>query len=441
MEVNFISKENDDVKFEIVFGSEEFENAQVKVYQRNKGSFAIDGFRKGKAPRKMIEQRYGEGVFMEDAVDDLLGSAYSDAITELDLDPIDQPRAEFSQIKKGEGFTVTITVAIEPVIEVKDYTGVTIKQLEYTVADEDVDKEIELAQTRASRMVETDRPAATDDTVNIDYEGKVDDIAFDGGTAQGHNLKLGSGSFIPGFEDQLIGSKKGDEIDVLVTFPDEYHSDELAGKEAVFHVKVNAVNEMQKPELDDDFAKDTSEFESMDEMRSSIREKLENAAVLRAENEMKNAVLEAVFNVNVIDLPEPMIESTMSDMEEEFAGSLQQQGLDYEQFLNYSGKTKAEFRESLKDDAIRRTMMRLIIKSVARAEAFEADDEEVNSELDKMAMQYGLETDKLREMLGENQIDAVKEDIKNRKAVDFMYESAVIETGDSESDDINKEDE
>jgi trigger factor len=427
MEVKFISKENDDVKFEITYDAEEFESAQIEVYKKTKDRFNVDGFRKGKAPRKMIEQHYGEGVFMEEAIDDLLATSYPEALMELALDPIDQPRAEFGKVEKGEGFTVTFTVTVEPEIEVKDYTGVAVKEVTYEVTDEDVQKELELSQFKNARTIDVERPAENDDTVNIDYEGWLGDEQFEGGTATGFDLKLGSGSFIPGFEEQLIGANKGDKVDVNVTFPEEYHADNLAGKEVVFHVTLNAVKGSEKPEIDDAFAQDTSEFETLDELKSDIRVRLEEAAKDRAENEMKNAVLEGVYQANEVELPQSMIEYTMDSMTEEFAQSLRQQGMDFNQYLGYYGKTPEEFRESLAEDAKKRTMMRLIVKAVVAEEEIEATDAEVDNEIEQMAAQYGLETDKLREILGEQQLSMVREDIRNRKAVDYMYETAVIE--------------
>jgi trigger factor len=427
MEVKFISKENDDVEFEIAFDAEEFENAQIEVYKRSKDKFNVDGFRRGKAPRKMIEQHYGEGVFMEEAIDDLLGTAYPQALKDLALEPIAQPRAEFGKVEKAQGFTVTFTVAVEPEIEVKDYTGVVIKEVSYEVTDEDVQKELELSQFRNARTIDVERPAENDDTVNIDYEGWLGEKQFDGGTAAGYDLKLGSGSFIPGFEEQLIGAKKGDKVDVNVTFPEAYQAEELAGKEVVFHVTVNGVQGTEKPEIDDAFAQDTSEFETLDELKADIRVRLGEAANDRAENEMKNAVLEDVYQANEIELPEEMIEYTKDAMTDEFAQSLRQQGMDFNQYLGYYGQTPEAFRESLTEDAKKRTMMRLIVKSVVEQEEIDASDAEVDAEVEQMAAQYGLEADKLREILGEEQLLMMKEDIKNRKAVDYMFETAVIE--------------
>lgn len=427
MKAKFIGKEKTDVKFEMEFTAEEFENAQIEVYKRDKEKYELDGFRKGKAPRTMIEKKYGEGVFMDDAINDLLGAEYSNALRELEIEPIDRPRMEFGKVAKGEGFTATITVETAPEIEVKDYTGVKIEDIKHEVTDEDVDKELETVRERNKRIVDVDRAAKEGDVANIDYAGFVGEEQFEGGTAEDQPLKLGSGQFIPGFEDQVIGAKAGDKVDVKVTFPEEYHSEQLAGQEAVFHVTVNKIQEEQMPEINDEFAQDVSEFENLKDYKKDIKEKLTEAANSRAEMEKKNAVLEKVFEANDVDIPDVMVEDTMDDMMNEFGQSLQQQGMDPQQYFQYIGKDPQEFRSEMKDDAHKRVKMRLLVKAVAQAEGFEASDEELDNELETMAKQYQMEAKQLKEMLGPDQMDMLKADIKNRKAVDYMFETAIVE--------------
>ena len=282
MKATFISKENSDVKFKMEFTAEELENATVKVYQREKNKFEIDGFRKGKAPRSIIEKRYGEGIFLEDAINDLISLNYPLAVDQLELEVIDYPRTEVGHVKKGEPFEVTMTVQCFPEFEIKDYKGVEIESVSADVTDEDVDKEIENLAARNSRMIEVDRPAQDGDTVLIDYAGFVGDEQFEGGTAERQPLKLGSGTFIPGFEEQLIGAVKDEEREVKVTFPEEYHSEDLAGKDAVFKCKVHEIKETEIPEIDVEFVKDVSEFDTLDELKANKREELEKAAVVRA---------------------------------------------------------------------------------------------------------------------------------------------------------------
>jgi trigger factor len=427
MKATFIAREDNKVKFDMAFDAEEFENAQVEIYKKTKGDFRIDGFRPGKAPRKMIEQRYGEGVFIEDALEDMLQTGYPDALSEMSLEPIDRPTVDFGEVKKGEGVTVTVTVEVPPEIELKDYTGVKIPNVIHEVTAADVDKELESLRERNARWVETDAEAAIDDIVNLDYAGFVGEEQFEGGTGENHALKLGSGQFIPGFEDQLVGVKKGDKKDVTVTFPDEYHSEALQGKEAVFHVTVNNVQHQEKPDLDDEFAKDASEFDSLEALRSDTERKLKEIAAAKEESEKKNAVLEAVYEAHEIEVPDIMVEDQIDSMMNEFAQSMRQEGLDLEQYLKVMGKEADAFRERLREEACKKVKMRLIIKAVVKAEGFTASEDEVEQELKQMAAMYGIEAENLKAVLGDAQISLVEEDIRNRKAVDYMFEMAVVE--------------
>ncbi|MDO4546390.1 MAG: trigger factor [Bacillota bacterium] len=425
MKSTLISKENNEAKLTMDFTAEEFENAIIKVYQKEKDKFTIDGFRKGKAPRSIIEKKYGEGIFFEDAINNLFSLHYPLALDELDLDVIDSPKAEFSQIKKGEGFTVTINVACYPEVEVKDYKGVEIETVKAEVTDEDVDTELNNMAKRNSRMVAVDRPAQNGDTVLIDYEGWVGDEQFEGGTAERQPLRLGSNTFIPGFEEQLVGVSTGEEKDVKVTFPEEYHAEDLAGKEAIFKCKVHEIKEEEMPEINDDFVKDVSEFDTLDELKADTRTNLEKAAEARAESQMKNSVLEKVFNANDIDIPDVMVESEIDNMMSEFDQQLRGQGMDLNSYFQYLGKEPKEFRDELKEDAFKKVKTRMIVSAVADQEKFEASDEDIAQEIDNMAKQYNLEADKIREMLGTQNIGMIAGDIKMRKAIDFMYDNAV----------------
>ena len=425
MKATLISKENNEAKFTMDFTAEEFENAIIKVYKAQKDKFNIDGFRKGKAPRSIIEKKYGEGVFFEDAINDLFSMNYPAALEELSLDVIDSPRAEFSQIKKGEGFTVTITVACYPEIEVKDYKGVEIETISSEVTDEDIDNELKARAKRNARMVTVDRPAKEGDTVRIDYEGWVGDHQFEGGTAERQPLKLGSGTFIPGFEEQLVGVSTGEDKDVKVTFPEEYHAEDLAGKEAVFKCKVHEVKEEEIPEINDEFVKDISEFDTLDEFKADIKEELAKTKAARAENAMKNSVLAKVFEANDIDVPDVMVESEIDNMMSEFDQQLRSQGLDLNTYMQYLGKEPKDFRDELKEEAHKKVKTRMIVTAVADQEKFEVTDEEIDQELENIAKQYGFEADKMKETLGVQNLGMIAGDIKVRKAVDLMYDSAV----------------
>lgn len=426
MKATLISKENNEAKFTMEFTAEEFENAVVSVYKVQKDKFTIDGFRKGKAPRSIIEKQYGEGIFFEDAINNLFSLHYPLALDELDLDVIDHPRSEFSQVKKGEGFTVTITVAVYPEFEVKDYTGVEIETVTHEVTDEDVENELKSRARRNSRMVAVERPAQDGDTVLIDYEGWSEGVQFPGGTAERQPLKLGSGTFIPGFEEQLVGVSVGESKDVVVTFPEEYHSEDLAGKDATFKCKVHEIKEEQIPEIDDEFVKDISEFDTLDELKADIRVGLEKAAADRAETEMKNSVLEKVYNANEIDVPDVMVESEIDNMIGEFDQQLRAQGMDLNGYLNYMGQDAGKFRDTVREDAFKRTKTRMIVAKIVDQENFQVSEEEVKEQLEAMAQQYGLEVEKLTEMIGAENINMISGDLKMKKAVDFMYENAVI---------------
>jgi trigger factor len=425
MKSTLISKENNDAKFTMDFTAEEFENAVIEVYKAQKDRFSVDGFRKGKAPRSIIEKKYGEGIFFEDAINNLFSKSYPQAVGELSLDVIDSPRAEFDQIKKGEGFTVTITVECYPEITVKDYKGVEIEAVSAEVTDEDIEEDLKAKAKRNARMIAVDRPAQEGDTVLIDYEGWVGDTQFEGGTAERQPLKLGSGTFIPGFEEQLIGVSTGEDKDVKVTFPEEYHAEDLAGKEAVFKCKVHEIKEEEIPEINDEFVKDISEFDTLDEFKADIRKELEKSKAARAENSMKNSVLAKVFEANDIDVPKPLVESELDSTLSEFDQQLRAQGLNLNQYMEYIGKNAAELRDELREEAEKKVKTRMIVTAVADQEDFEVTDEEISEEIEKMGKQYGLEADKIREMLGAENIGMLAGDIKIRKAVDFMYDNAV----------------
>lgn len=426
MKSTFISREKNDVKFTMEFTGEEFDAAVVAAYQENKGKFAIDGFRKGKAPRKLIETHYGEDVFFEDAINNLFSQNYFKALDELNINVIDRPNADFSEIKKGEGFTITITVTAYPEFEVKDYKGVEIEKVENTVTDEDINKELETLQNRNARMVIAERPAQEGDTVLIDYSGFVGDEQFEGGTAERQPLKLGSNTFIPGFEEQLIGCSAGDEKDVVVTFPEEYHAENLAGNEAVFKCKVHEIKEEEKPELNDDFAKDVSECDTLEDLKKETKERLEKSAEAAAVNEMKNAVLEKIFNANDIEVPTVMVEDEIDGMMQEFDQQLRYQGLDLQKYFQYLGKEAKDFREELREDATKKTKTRMLISAIADAEKIEVTPEELDKELELMSIQYKLEVEQIKSMLGAENFAALEKDIKMRKAVDFAFDNAVI---------------
>lgn len=425
MKATFISREKNDVKFTMEFTAEEFDQAQIKVYQAAKGNIEIPGFRKGKAPRSIIEKHFGEGVFFEDAIDELLRENYEVAVKELDLDLIDSPRAEFSQLKKGEGFTVTITVAVAPVVEVKDYKGIEIEKVENEVKDEDVENDLKQQQNRNARIVSVERPAQEGDTLTLDYSGFVGEEQFEGGTALEQELTLGSQMFIPGFEEQLVGVAAGEDKDVVVTFPEEYHAPELAGKEAVFHCHVHQVKEKQLPELDDEFAADLG-HDTLDELKASIREKLENYAKAGAESQMKDAVLGKLVEATEVEIPEVMIKDELDRSVQELNQQLSYQGLSIAQYLQFTGKEMSDFIDELRPEAEKAVKTRLVIAGVVEAEGIEVSDEEVEEEIKVMAVQYQMTADKVKELLGEDMMKYLVKDLKSKKAIEVLFENAVI---------------
>ena len=425
MKVTFVSREKNDVKFTMEFTAEEFEQAQIKAYQKSKNQFAIDGFRKGKAPRSIIEKKYGEGVFFEDALDELFRVEYPNALNELNLEVIDSPAAEFTQLKKGEGFTATITVACFPVVEVKDYKGVEIEKVEQEVKDEDVDNEITQLQNRNARMISVDREAQEGDTVYFDYSGFVGEEQFEGGTAEKQTLKLGSGMFIPGFEEQLVGCKAEEDKDVKVTFPEEYHAEDLAGKEAVFHCHIHEVREEQLPELNDDFAQDVSEFDTLDELKAKTRERLQETADKSAVAKMKDLAMEKVMAANEVEAPVTMVNDEIDRMIQEFQQQLMYSGMRLEDYLQYTGSKMEDFREQVRPDAEKSVKTRIVLMGIVDQENIDITDEEMEEELALMAKQYGTDVDQIKSMIGESNLSYFKKDMQIKKAIDLVYDNAV----------------
>ena len=426
MKTTFVSKEKNDVKFTMDFTAEEFDAAVVKAYQASKDQFVIDGFRKGKAPRSIIEKHYGEGIFFEDAINNLFKDGYPGAINELDLEVIDSPAAEFSEIGKGKPMTITITVPVYPVVEVKDYFGVEVEQVEAKVKPEDVEKEIEGLQKRNARMILADRPVKEGDTVLLDYSGFVGEEQFEGGTAERQELKIGSGMFIPGFEEQLVGATPGEKKDVTVTFPEEYHSEDLAGKEAVFHCLIHEVKEEQLPELDDEFAKDVSEYDTLDELKKDTEARLQKYADEQSVNAAKDAVIEKVYQINKTDVPRVMVEDEIDRMAQDLDHQLRYQGLSLEQYLQFMQKDAKEFREELREDATKKVSTRLVLMSIVEAEKVDVTEEELETELANMAVQYNMETAQVKEMIGADNMKFFKKDIQLKKVIDMLYDKAKV---------------
>lgn len=426
MKATFISKENNRVKFTMDFTAEEFEAAVVKAYQDSKDKFNIDGFRKGKAPRSIIEKHFGEGVFFEDAINNLFQTAYPEALNELELEVIDSPQADFSEIGKGKPLTITIDVDVYPVVEVKDYKGIEVEQVDPEVTDEDVDRDIEAMRKRNSRMVVADRPVENGDTVILDYAGFVGDEQFKGGTAENQELKIGSGMFIPGFEEQLIGVKAGESKDVVVTFPEDYQTKELAGKEATFKCTVHEVKFEELPELDDEFAKDVSEFDTLAELRDDARVRILESAKLQCENEAKDKVIAQVYENNKVEAPATMVADEMDRMIQELEQQMRYQGLNIQQYLQFTGSTLDDFRKEIKPEAEKRVATRIVLRSIGDVEKVEVTDEDMDKELQRMSEAYNTDSENIKKMLGEENLAFFRKDIALTKVMDMLYNEAKI---------------
>lgn len=425
MKVNFIEKENNNVKFTITFDANEFAAATDKAYKSIRKNITIDGFRKGKAPRKMIENMYGADIFNEDALNDLLEKHYSEALDEINADVIAQPRLEVGEIKKGEDVVVTVNVEVFPEVEVKNYKGLEIEKSETVIGDAEVQAELEKVQKKQARM-ETVEGRATEngDTVIIDFKGTVDGEAFQGGSAENFELKLGSGQFIPGFEDQLIGKESGADVNVEVTFPKDYHSEDLAGKPAVFETKIHEIKTEILPEIDDELASDVSDFETLDEYKKDLAEKLQKAANDRDESIMKDRALEKLYNENELEAPAAMVRNELDNMMADMTQSLRYQGITMEQYQQWVGKTSAEMFEESRPEAVRRVNTRILLKNIIRMEDLKATEEEVAEEVSTFAAQYGQTPEQVIESIGKDNLKYFEEDVLTKKAIELVYSEA-----------------
>jgi trigger factor len=427
MKATQISKENGIVKFSIEFTPEEWSDAINKAYLANRSKFSIDGFRKGKAPRKIIENFYGHDVFWDEALNSLLDNGYYDAIKEMDLEVIAQPSLESPEIKKGEPVVISGSVQVFPEVEVKDYKGLEIEKFATVIGDKEVQDELERVQKSQARMEAVeDRKSENGDTVIIDFEGSVDGEVFAGGTAENFELKLGSGQFIPGFEEQLEGKEAGEDVDVEVVFPGDYHAEELAGKPALFKCKIHEIKREILPEIDDELASDVSDFETLDEYKKDLCEKLQKAADERDDSMMKDRVLEALYNANEIEVPEVMIRNEIDNIIYDMNQNLATQGLGLQQYMEWTGKTIDDVREEAKPEAEKRVRTRILLKNLIRQENLEADAAEVEKLMTEFGEQYGMTVDQVKEMAGSETEAYFKEDAQTKKAIDFLFENAVL---------------
>lgn len=412
-------------KLTIEVSAEDLDKAMQNAYQKAKGKIAIPGFRKGKAPRKMIEQMYGKGIFLEDAANALIPEHYSKALEECELEIVSQPEIDVVQAEPGKAFIFTAEVAVKPEVTLGDYKGLEVPKSEVEVTDEDVDAEIKKEQEKNSRTVTVeDRGAENGDITTIDFEGFVDGVAFEGGKGTDYPLTLGSGSFIPGFEDQLVGAKAGDHVEVNVTFPEEYQAAELAGKAAVFQCDVKKVEAKELPELDDDFAQDVSEFDTLAEYKEDVKKNLTEKKEKEARAAKENAAVDKAIENAQMEIPDAMVDTQVRQMINDFASRMQSQGLTMEQYFQFTGMTVEKMQEEMKPQALKRIQTRLVLEKIVEVENIQPTEEEVNEEISKMAEMYKMEADKLKELLGDRELEQMKKDMAVQKAVTLVADEA-----------------
>ena len=419
------TKNANEVKLEITVEAEKFENAMKKVYFQNAKYFNIPGFRKGKAPMSIVEKYYGPEIFYEDAFNDVATENYDEALKENNIEVVSRPEVDIKQMEKGKDLIFTVVVQTKPEVELGKYKGIEIKKIEYTVEDKDIEHELEHMQEHNSRLITVeDRPVEKGDIATIDFEGFVDGVAFDGGKAEGHDLEIGSGSFIPGFEDQIIGMKIDEEKDIVVTFPKEYFSKDLAGKEATFKVKLHEIKKKELPKLDDEFAKDVSEFDTLDELKADIKAKLEKNNTQKAKYETEEAAVKAVCEKAKLDIPSGMIDMEVENMLKDFEQRLSYQGLNLEQYLKMVGKTEEEMKKEYEPQATEAIKSRLTLEAIKKAEKIEATEKEIAEKMEEMAKNYGKKVEEIQD--NENLKSYIKEGIESEKVLEFIVKNAKI---------------
>lgn len=426
MSVQVEKLEKSMAKLTITVEAAKFDAAVDSAYQKNKGKIALPGFRKGKAPRAMIEKMYGTGVFFEDAANELIPEAYETAAKESELEIVAQPEIEVTQMDKGTDFIFTATVAIKPEVTLGDYKGIEVEKKEAEVSEKEITAEIDKAREANSRLITIEDRATEDgDTVIIDFDGYVDGKQFEGGYAEDYTLVLGSHSFIDNFEDQLVGKNLGEDVEVNVTFPEEYHVDELKGKPALFKVKIKEIQKKELPELDDDFAQDVSDFDTLDEYKADVEKKILENKENQIKREQEDQIIEKIIENAQMEIPQQMIAAQTRQMTQEFAQRFQSQGLSLEQYMQFTGLTPQKMMEDLEPQALKRIQSRLVLEAVVAAENIEASDEEIDKELENMASMYQMEIDKLKELIGDDEKKQIGMDLAVQKAVEFVVKEAV----------------
>lgn len=418
------ARENSQVYLEIEIAEDAFEAAIERSYKKNVKNINIPGFRKGKAPRKFIEKMYGEAIFYEDAINFAFPAAYDEAIKELKLDTVSQPEVDIVTVGEGKGCVLSVLVTVKPEVKLGDYKSLKVEKVVAPVTDEEVEAEIKRAQENCARVTTVEEGTPENgDTVVLDFDGSVDGVPFDGGKAEGYNLELGSGSFIPGFEEQLVGKALNEEVLVNVTFPEEYHAENLAGKEAVFKCVMHSIIKKELPALDDEFAKDVSEFDTLDEYKADIMAKLTEKHEAEATQDYENTVLEKAAELMEVELPAVMVENQIDSYINDMRYRIESQGLSFDQYMQFTGMSESVLRDQMRPQAEKGAKVALLIENVAKAEGIEATEDDIEEEIKKLAEGYGMEEDKVREIVMGN-AEAIKQDIEFRKTVKFLVDSA-----------------
>jgi len=420
------NKENNRACFNIEITQEEFEKAIQNAYLKNRSKFNIPGFRKGRAPRKIIEMNYGEGIFYEDALNIILPKAYEEAVDNLKLEPVDSPEVDIEQIEKGKPVIVKVEVTIKPEVKLGNYESIEVEKVEYNVTDEDVERELKAIQEKNARIIDaSDRETKEGDILTIDFKGFIDGKEFEGGSAENQKLEIGSNTFIPGFEEQLIGKKKGDKVEVKVTFPEDYFEESLRGKEATFEVVIHEIKEKELPELDDEFAKDVSEYDTLEEYKSSIKERLEKEAKDREKVEFENKVIDKVVEESEVDIPEVMIEHQIEHEINEFDYRLKLQGLDIDQYLKLTNSKIEDLKEQIRPIAEKKVKTDLVFEAIGKKENIEVTEEDIDKELEKIAKEYNQEdVDKFKENMKKGDLSFLESGIIRDKIIDLLVNNA-----------------
>ena len=413
-------------KLTIEVPADDLEKALQSAYMKQKNKISLPGFRKGKVPRQMIEKMYGAEIFYDDAANELIPKAYAEAYDEAELDIVSRPEINVVQIEKGKPFIFTADVATKPEVTLGEYKGLEIEKVSTRVTQKEVDAKIqEEAEKNARTITVTDRPVQDGDEVILDFEGFVDGVAFEGGKGENYPLTIGSGSFIPGFEEQLVGAEAEKEMEVKVTFPEDYHAEDLKGKEAVFKCTIHEIKAKELPEIDDEFAAEVSEFDTLEEYKADIKAKIKDQKASEGKRKQEDQAVDAVVKNAQYEIPQPMIETQVMQMADDFAQRIQSQGISLEQYFQFTGMTADKMMDELRPQAIKRIETRLVLEAIAKAENIEISDEKLDEELAKMAESYKMEVDKLKEFMGENEKKQMKEDMAVQEAVTFLVENAV----------------